>query len=142
MIFFAQNNLFAYGYDSEGTFWQQEKNKAWRLMFEKNVIKKEKLPQEKMTIIGCKNLFSWGKDENNTFWKKFMDSPWREMKEVKVQKTPKAKLIACQGMKYWLQDKDRKVIERETPIALNKLWQKRSDPYFNVMIYKEHNTVL
>ena len=135
---FTQNNKYDYGLDKEQTFWQKE-NGVWMVMFEKKDLKK-KTPKGEAIILEEKNGFYWGVDEDGNLWKRFLNYEWREMKNKtsKMTTIKKSKLIAVKGMKYWLQDKDGTVRQRETDIPLN-LWHKKvHDPNFYKMIYNKH----
>ena len=113
-------------------------------MFEKTeLIKKKKEQIGKIKVIGEKNGFSWGKDEGSNFWKKYPNSEWREMSSKVKNSTPpkRLKVIAVQGMKYWLQDKNGVVRQRETDIPLNLWHKKRNNPYFYQTIYKKHYSI-
>ena len=60
------------------------------------------------------------------------------MATSKMPTIKKSKLIAVKGMKYWLQDKDGTVRQRETDIPLNLWLKEMRDPNFYKMICNKH----
>ena len=109
-------------------------------MFEKKDIKKKHTPKGEVTILEEKKGFYWGIDEAGEYWKRFLNYEWREMKNKssKMPTTRKSKSIAVKEMKYWLQDKDGTVKQRETNIPLNLWHKKMHDPNFYKIIYNKH----